>query len=53
VEQHHEGPYVKKPPNAFMLFMKEQRPNYAAQMKTSGCAVVNGVLGQKVRAFAL
>ncbi|XP_068448672.1 transcription factor 7-like 1 [Clinocottus analis] len=45
--QQRDGPYVKKPPNAFMLFMREQRPSYADEMKSSGSAVVNGLLGRK------
>ncbi|KAM9775622.1 transcription factor 7-like 1-B [Syngnathus typhle] len=44
-------PYIKKPPNAFMLFMKEQRPFVKAQLENSGgepkdSASVNKVLGQ-------
>jgi len=36
-----------------MLFMREQRPNYADQMKTCGSADISRILGQKVRVFAL
>ncbi|TNN37406.1 Transcription factor 7-like 1 [Liparis tanakae] len=50
-QQQRVGPYVKKPPNAFMMFMKEQRPNYAAQMR-GGAAVVNGLLGQKWKSLS-
>ncbi|XP_056265567.1 transcription factor 7-like 2 [Pseudoliparis swirei] len=52
VELHDAGPYVKKPPNAFMLFMREQRPNYAGQMKTSGSAGINRILGQKWKSLS-
>ncbi|XP_077440011.1 uncharacterized protein LOC144062478 [Vanacampus margaritifer] len=45
-------PYIKKPPNAFMLFMKEQRPIMKAQILNAGAvpkdsATVNKLLGQK------
>ncbi|XP_045923709.1 uncharacterized protein LOC123982303 isoform X3 [Micropterus dolomieu] len=40
-------PYVKKPPNAFMLFMKAQRPKVMAELKISGSVVVNTILGQR------
>ncbi|XP_077383960.1 uncharacterized protein LOC144022759 [Festucalex cinctus] len=45
-------PYIKKPPNAFMLFMKEQRPIMQAQILNAGAgpkdsATVNKILGQK------
>ncbi|KAL7401764.1 hypothetical protein ABVT39_004397 [Epinephelus coioides] len=45
-EQSNEGPYVKKPLNAFMLFLKEHRANVDAELKGRGSAAVNTVLGQ-------
>ncbi|XP_061634810.1 transcription factor 7-like 1-B [Phyllopteryx taeniolatus] len=42
-----ERPYIKKPPNAFMLFMKERRPVVKAQFQNSDSAAVNKILGQK------
>ncbi|KAL7402947.1 hypothetical protein ABVT39_022238 [Epinephelus coioides] len=44
--QSNEGPYVKKPLNAFMLFLKEHRANVDAELKGRGSAAVNTVLGQ-------
>ncbi|XP_061540287.1 transcription factor 7-like 1-B [Phycodurus eques] len=41
-----ERPYIKKPPNAFMLFMKERRPVVKAQFQNSDSAAVNKILGQ-------
>ncbi|KAG8013999.1 Coiled-coil domain-containing protein 39 [Nibea albiflora] len=41
------GEYVKKPPNAFMLFMTEQRAIVEAELNTRGSAAVNTVLGQR------
>lgn len=41
-------PYVKKPPNAFMLYMKEQRPSVVAELVWSDNALVNRILGQRV-----
>ncbi|XP_028332189.1 uncharacterized protein LOC114481503 [Gouania willdenowi] len=42
-----KGPYVKKPLNAFMLFLKEHRKSVEAEVgiKTSAC--INKVLGQR------
>ncbi|XP_068163258.1 transcription factor 7-like 2 [Antennarius striatus] len=45
--QHHNHPYVKKPPNAFMLFLKEQRPYVHPNIQRQGSGVVNKVLGRK------
>ncbi|XP_077451409.1 transcription factor 7-like 1-C [Stigmatopora argus] len=39
-------PYIKKPLNAFMLFMKEQRPLVKPKMIKRDSASVNQVLGQ-------
>ncbi|KAE8295687.1 Lymphoid enhancer-binding factor 1 [Larimichthys crocea] len=39
--------YIKKPPNAFMIYMKEQRANVEAELNTRGSAAVNTVLGQR------
>ncbi|XP_077416170.1 uncharacterized protein LOC144046769 [Vanacampus margaritifer] len=39
-------PYVKKPPNAFMLFRKEQSPNVVAQFNITNSAAVNKILGR-------
>ncbi|XP_039666080.1 transcription factor 7-like 1-A isoform X2 [Perca fluviatilis] len=48
-QQDESPPYVKKPPNVFMLFMKEQRLNVEAELNIEGIksAAVNKVLGQK------
>ncbi|XP_077399193.1 uncharacterized protein LOC144034320 isoform X1 [Vanacampus margaritifer] len=40
-----DQPYVKKPPNAFMCFLKEQRQHVKAQMNLKDSASVNTVLG--------
>nr|XP_061834251.1 transcription factor 7-like 1-A [Nerophis lumbriciformis] len=39
-----DRPYIKKPPNAFMLFMKEQRPTVKAKFLNKDSATVNKVL---------
>uniref|UniRef100_A0A3Q3WAA4 HMG box domain-containing protein n=1 Tax=Mola mola TaxID=94237 RepID=A0A3Q3WAA4_MOLML len=44
--------YVTKPPNAFMLFMKEQRPNVGPQVRCKGSAAVNAFLGQKWKSLS-
>ena len=46
-------PYVKKPPNAFMLFRMEQRPKVVLELQNSNCATVNRLIGLKVSVFAL
>ncbi|XP_041852906.1 transcription factor 7-like 1, partial [Melanotaenia boesemani] len=35
-DDHSEPPYVKKPPNAFMLFLKEQRVSVVAELGHTG-----------------
>ncbi|MEQ2174217.1 hypothetical protein GOODEAATRI_005589 [Goodea atripinnis] len=40
--------YVKKPPNAFMLFLKEQRPKVVAELNLNHSVAVNSIVGEKV-----
>lgn len=40
--------YVKKPLNAFMLYMREERPKVVAQCKVKESATINQILGQRV-----
>ncbi|KAG7479298.1 hypothetical protein JOB18_022676 [Solea senegalensis] len=44
-----EQPYIKKPPNAFMLFRQEQRSNVTAELNVKNCALVNTELGKRWR----
>ncbi|XP_030602913.1 transcription factor 7-like 1 isoform X1 [Archocentrus centrarchus] len=39
--------YVKKPPNAFMLFLNEERPKVKAELINSSSAAVNAVVGER------
>ncbi|XP_059181873.1 transcription factor 7-like 1 [Centropristis striata] len=48
-QQEEERPYVKRPPNAFMLFLKEQRS--AVEDEGKGTAITNKVLGEKWRSL--
>lgn len=41
-------PYVKKPLNAFMLFMKEQRQKVIDESTLKESAAINQILGRKV-----
>lgn len=41
--------YIKKPLNAFMLFMKEQRPTVRPAIRCQGSGAVNAFLGTVVR----
>ncbi|XP_072296602.1 uncharacterized protein [Eucyclogobius newberryi] len=40
-------PYIKKPPNAFMLFRAEQRQNVADELQITNSSKVNVVLGKR------
>ncbi|XP_034416683.1 lymphoid enhancer-binding factor 1-like [Cyclopterus lumpus] len=35
-----------------MLFMRDQRPNYAAQIKINGCVAISAILGQKWKSLS-
>lgn len=48
-----EKPYIKKPLNAFMLFMKEQRPTIAPELRKQGSGPVNAVLGTMVTVLCI
>ena len=41
-------PYVKKPLNAFMIYMKEQRAAVVAECTLKESAAINQILGRKV-----
>lgn len=43
--------YIKKPPNAFMLFLKEQRPLVQPELKTTGSKAVLTYLGAMVSVY--
>lgn len=43
--------YVTKPLNAYMLFLKEQRPHVKAEACGRGSAGVHSYLGKKVSIF--
>lgn len=52
---HHEEPkekkkpHIKKPLNAFMLFMKDMRAKVVAECTLKESAAINQILGRKVR----
>lgn len=51
-EAKHEGdedrkPHIKKPLNAFMLYMREERPNVVAMCKVKESSSINQILGQR------
>lgn len=41
-------PHIKKPLNAFMLYMREERPKVVSQCKVKESATINQILGQRV-----
>nr|XP_019957117.1 PREDICTED: transcription factor 7-like 1-A isoform X1 [Paralichthys olivaceus] len=45
------SPYVKKPPNAFMIYRKEQRPKVVMELQNTDCAPVNKLIGQRWRSM--
>ncbi|KAG7523962.1 hypothetical protein JOB18_004930 [Solea senegalensis] len=51
-QQDDEQPYIKKPPNAFMLFLKIQRPNVIAELNITNNASINTELGQRWRSMS-
>ncbi|KAL4000749.1 inhibitor of growth protein 2 [Sarotherodon galilaeus] len=51
-QQDEDRPYVKKPPNAFMLYLKEQRPKVIAELNIPGSAAVNAVVGQRWKSLS-
>ncbi|KAM9837385.1 uncharacterized protein ACBR49_018085 [Aulostomus maculatus] len=46
-QQDEDRPYIKRPPNAFMLYVKEHRQNVVAELNIRNNAEVNAVLGQR------
>ncbi|MED6278732.1 hypothetical protein CHARACLAT_026942 [Characodon lateralis] len=44
--------YVKKPPNAFMLFLKEQRPKVVAELNMNHSVAVNSIVGEKWKSLS-
>ncbi|XP_008316983.1 lymphoid enhancer-binding factor 1-like isoform X2 [Cynoglossus semilaevis] len=50
--QDERQPGAKKPPNAFMLYAKEERAKVAAELGSSHAALVNKALSQKWRSLS-
>lgn len=50
-DQKPRRPYVKKPLNAFMLFMKEMRQKVVEECTLKESAAINQILGRKVKAL--
>jgi transcription factor 7-like 2 len=46
-EKKSKGPHIKKPLNAFMLFMKEQRAKVVSECTLRESAAINQILGRK------
>uniref|UniRef100_A0A669CLV3 HMG box domain-containing protein n=1 Tax=Oreochromis niloticus TaxID=8128 RepID=A0A669CLV3_ORENI len=44
--------YIKKPPNAFMLYLKEQRPKVKAELNISDSAAVNAAVGERWKSLS-
>ncbi|KAM7417149.1 hypothetical protein PAMA_016996 [Pampus argenteus] len=52
IQHQQEKRYVKKPPNAFMLYRQEQRHNVVLEYNITDSAVVNKVLGAKWKSLS-
>lgn len=50
--QQDEERYIKKPPNAFMLYLKEQRPKVKAELNITGSAAINAVVGERWKSLS-
>ena len=46
-----KDPHIKKPLNAFMLYMKEMRPVVQSECTLKESAAINQILGRRVRKF--
>lgn len=49
VEKEAKKPTIKKPLNAFMLYMKEMRAKVIAECTLKESAAINQILGRRVR----
>lgn len=47
-QQDEDRPYIKKPPNVFILYPKEQRPKVKAELNVTERAALNAVVGERV-----
>ncbi|KAM7417158.1 hypothetical protein PAMA_017005 [Pampus argenteus] len=52
IQHQQEKRYVKKPPNAFMLYRQEQRHNVVLEYNITDSAVVNKILGAKWKSLS-
>ena len=50
-QQKEKKPHIKKPLNAFMLFMKEKRAEVMKDCTLKESAAINQILGKMVKAF--
>lgn len=46
-KEEEKKPHIKKPLNAFMLYMREERPRVVSQCKVKESATINQILGQR------
>lgn len=52
-KEEEKKPHIKKPLNAFMLYMKEMRAKVVAECTLKESAAINQILGRRVRPFPL
>ncbi|XP_030582109.1 transcription factor 7-like 1 [Archocentrus centrarchus] len=51
-QQDEDRPYIKKPPNAFMLFLKEQRAKVKAELNINRNEAVNAAVGERWKSLS-
>lgn len=49
-KEEEKKPHIKKPLNAFMLYMKEMRAKVVAECTLKESAAINQILGRRVKA---
>lgn len=52
-KEEEKKPHIKKPLNAFMLYMKEMRAKVVAECTLKESAAINQILGRRVQASPL
>lgn len=50
-KEEEKKPHIKKPLNAFMLYMKEMRAKVVAECTLKESAAINQILGRRVSAY--
>lgn len=52
-KEQNKKPHIKKPLNAFMLYMKEMRAKVVAECTLKESAAINQILGRRVSSYTV